>query len=628
MNTLMIRNLFISLLATALLSCQNREVFPPAPYGATPNEAQLQWHEVDFYGIIHLSLNTYTDKEWGYGDESVKLFNPYRFDAKTIVSAMKEAGMKGVLLVAKHHCGFCLWPTSTTDYSVKNSPWRKGKGDMVREFADAAREAGLKFGVYNSPWDRNDADYGKPEYIQRYREQLRELHTNYGDIFISWYDGANGGDGYYGGAREMRKLDLENYYDWDSTFVMVRRWQPLAAIFNFKDIRWVGNERGFAGDPCWETYDPAPEGSATWNPTNGQRNGQCWMPAECDVPLRPGWFYHKSENERTKTPEQLFDLYFRSVGRGQAFDVGLAPDTKGQLHPNDIRSLKGLGDLLKQTFTKNYAEDASVSVNQTRGKSGDFSASHLTDNDKQSYWSTDDDTTEGEIILEWKQPQTFNIISIREYLPLGQRIDSAVVETLSGKQWTLFAKATSIGANRLLRCEPVKTAKLRIRTYGPVCPAVSEIGVYREPERIILPVETNNTTGLDKLSKTGWNIVSDSTDRRVFDEDVSTVWHTKGKQELCIDLGRETVVSAFVYTPPVTGSAGLVSKYELYISDSPVQWGKAVAGGEFGNIRNNPLPQTIQFLEPVKGRYIRFAAPATIDDAPMTAAEVDVFCKK
>ena len=285
--------ILICCISAILISCGEKTP-PPAPYGATPSQAQLQWHDADYYGMICISTITYTDKEWGYGDEPAELFNPVRFDAGEIVAVMKEAGMKGVLLVAKHHGGFCLWPTSTTSYSVKSSPWHDGKGDMVREFADAARKAGLKFGVYCSPWDRNDADYGKPEYLQRFRRQLRELHTNYGDLFLSWYDGANGGDGYYGGAREKRKLDLENYYGWDSTFAMVRKWQPLAAIFNGDgaDVRWVGNERGFAGDPCWATFNPMPEGSSEWNPGNGQRNGKCWMPAECDVPIRPGWFYH------------------------------------------------------------------------------------------------------------------------------------------------------------------------------------------------------------------------------------------------------------------------------------------------------------------------------------------------
>ncbi|MDR1810602.1 MAG: alpha-L-fucosidase [Prevotella sp.] len=493
------RNLFIGLLAAALASCQNAE--PPAPYGATPNEAQLQWHDADFYGLVHTS-NVIYDKAQGYDDAD--LFNPKQFDAKKIVAAIKDGGMKGVVLVAKHHCGFCLWPTSTTEYSVKNSPWRDGKGDMVREFADAAREAGLKFGVYCSPWDMNDADYGRPEYLQRYREQLRELHTNYGDIFLSWFDGANGGYGYYGGAKEIRKFDLEEYYEWDSTFAMVRRWQPLSAIFNGlrADVRWVGNESGIAGDPCWATYDPAPEGSAEWRPTNGQRNGKFWMPAECDVSIRPNWFYRQSQDEQVKTPEQLFDLYFMSVGRGQAFDLGVCPDRDGLLHPNDIRSLKGLGDLLKQTFTDNYTQTATVTVNQTRGGSKKFSAQNLIDNDKKTYWCTDDDTSEGEIILEWEQPQAFNIVSLREYLPLGQRIDSISAEVFVGEGWQPFAKAASIGANRLLRCEPVKTAKLRIRTYGPVCPALSEIGIYKEPERIVAPVKPDKATGLEPVAKT------------------------------------------------------------------------------------------------------------------------------
>jgi alpha-L-fucosidase len=612
--------LLICCISVLLISCGEKTP-APAPYGATPSQAQLQWHDVDFYGMICISTITYTDKEWGYGDEPAELFNPGRFDADEMVAVMKDAGMKGVLLVAKHHGGFCLWPTSTTDYSVKSSPWRNGKGDMVREFADAARKAGLKFGVYCSPWDRNDADYGKPEYLQHFREQLRELHNNYGDIFLSWYDGANGGDGYYGGAREMRKLNLENYYDWGNTFAKVREWQPLAAIFNGHgaDLRWVGNEQGFANDPCWATFDPA-----KWHPGNGQRNGKCWMPAECDVPVRPGWFYHESQNEQVKTAEQLFDLYFLSVGRGQALDIGLAPDRDGKLHPNDVQSLKGLGDLLRQTFTKNYAADATITVNQTRGESKKFSGKHLTDNDKKTYWSTDDSITEGIITLEWTQAQTFNIISLREYLPLGQRIDSISVEIFANGQWKPFIKASSIGANRLLRSEPAEASKVRIRTYGPVCPALSEIGIYRELERTVAPVKPDKVTDLEAVPHTAWKLLPASANRHAFDDDVSTVWRATAGQELSIDLGNETVILAFVYAPPVTGTKGLITNYELYISNNPEQWGQVVSSGEFGNIRNNPQPYTIRLEKPIRGRYIRLAATATIDDAPMVVAEVAV----
>jgi alpha-L-fucosidase len=623
------QTIFITCLSVFILSCGDKTP-APVPYGATPNKAQLQWHEVDYYGMITISTNTYTDKEWSYGDESAELFNPSRFDADEMVAIMKEASMKGVLLVAKHHGGFCLWPTSTTDYSVKSSPWRNGKGDMVREFADAVRKAGLKFGVYCSPWDRNDADYGRPEYLQRFREQLRELHTNYGDLFLSWYDGANGGDGYYGGARERRKLDLENYYDWDNTFAMVHKWQPLAAIFNGPgaDIRWVGNERGFANDPSWATFNPTAEGLTISDLGHGQRNGECWMPAECDVPIRPGWFYHESQDGQVKTAEQLFDLYFLSAGRGQAFDIGLAPDPSGKLHPNDVRSLRGLGDLLKQTFTKNLAADVTVTVNQTRGESKKFAGKYLTDNDKNTYWCTDDSITEGTITFEWKQPQTFNIISIREYLPLGQRIDSVSVEIFADGQWKPFAEASSVGANRLIRGELTDASKVRIHTYGPVCPALSEVGVYREPDRTIAPLKSDRTQDLEQLAATAWTLIPVSADKRAFDEDIASIWRASGENELCIDLGSETEISAVVYTPPVTGSAGLITNYEIYISNNPEQWGSPVSSGEFGNIRNNPQPYLIRPKKPVGGRYIRLAATATIDGASMAVAEIAIFTNR
>jgi len=482
--------LLIIFLTSILVSC-SRSSEPPAPYGPTPSEGQLQWHDVDFYGMICISTITYTDQEWGYGDEPASLFNPEKFDARQIVGVMKEAGMKGVLIVAKHHGGFCLWPTATTDYSVKSSPWRDGKGDMLRDFSDAAREAGLKFGVYLSPWDCNDADYGTPVYLERYRQQLRELHTRYGDTFLSWFDGANGGRGYYGGAREIRQIDRSTYYDWDNTWAMVRQWQPHSAIFSDVglDVRWVGNEKGLAGDPCWATYTPeAPDGGKPScgftkyeQGVNGHRNGKYWMPAECDVPIRPGWFYHAAQDDLVKSPKTLFDLYFMSVGRGCALDIGLAPDKSGLFHPNDVASLQGLGRLLKETFSTNLAGDAKVKVNGTRGNSKTFSPSNLLDKNPNTYWSVNDNTTNGEIIIEFRKPTLFNIISLREYLPLGQRIDNITVETFNGKEWQPFDQATSIGACRLLRGQPVETSKIRITTSGPVCPALSEVGVYLEP---------------------------------------------------------------------------------------------------------------------------------------------------
>ncbi|RPI19457.1 MAG: hypothetical protein EHM61_28290, partial [Acidobacteria bacterium] len=296
-------------------------VEPPKPFGAVPTDRQLRWHQLQFYGFIHFTVNTFTDKEWGYGDEPESIFNPADFDAGQIVRTAKEAGMKGLVLTCKHHDGFCLWPSEFTEHSVKNSPWRNGKGDLVRDIADACRRQGLEFGVYLSPWDRNHKDYGTPAYISYYRNQLRELLTRYGPIFEVWFDGANGGDGYYGGARETRRIDNRTYYDWDRTWSIVRELQPMACMFSDggPDVRWVGNERGVAGDPCWSTMDRAGllPGHADAKQLNaGQRGGTDWLPAEVDVSIRPGWFYHSREDAAVKSPEQLVDIYYKSIGRG------------------------------------------------------------------------------------------------------------------------------------------------------------------------------------------------------------------------------------------------------------------------------------------------------------------------
>ncbi|MBT7676242.1 MAG: alpha-L-fucosidase, partial [Flavobacteriaceae bacterium] len=233
-------------------SCSN-EILPIPPVEPLPNEYQLAWQELEYYGFIHFNMNTFTNKEWGYGDEIPAQFNPSELDARQWARVAKEAGMKGLIITAKHHDGFSLWPSAYTEHSVKNSPWKEGKGDLIQELSDACKEFGLKFGVYLSPWDRNHADYGKKEYVDYYRNQLRELLTNYGPIFEVWFDGANGGDGFYGGANEERRVEKRTYYEWPTTIDLVRDLQPKAVIFSDAgpDIRWVGNERGYAYDTTW-----------------------------------------------------------------------------------------------------------------------------------------------------------------------------------------------------------------------------------------------------------------------------------------------------------------------------------------------------------------------------------------
>lgn len=463
----------------------------PKPFGAVPAPRQLKWHETDVYGLIHFTPTTFENKEWGYGDADPKIFNPTQFDAEKIVAALKAGGLKAVILVAKHHDGFALWPTKTTNYNISLSPFRNGKGDMVKEFEQACRKFNMKFGVYCSPWDRNNAQYGTDAYVEIYRNQLRELYSNYGELFMSWHDGANGGDGYYGGAKTTKKIDRSTYYGWDTTWAITRKMQPHANIFSDIgwDVRWVGNERGFAAETSWATFTPVPaEGESKTVPGQlddkqnpfGTRNGNNWVPAECDVPLRKGWFYHPEEKDKVKKPEQLFDLYLKSVGRGGALDLGIAPNTLGLLSDEDMASLKGFGRLVSESFKNNLAATASVVSKDTRGKN--FATKNLTDNNTNTYWASRDEEHHPSIEFYWKEPVLFDLIRLREFIPLGQRVESFQVEIHDGKQWNKIAEATSIGAARIIYLEsPVKTNKARIIiNASPVCVTFSEIGFYKK----------------------------------------------------------------------------------------------------------------------------------------------------
>ncbi|WP_443936922.1 alpha-L-fucosidase [Pedobacter sp. MW01-1-1] len=461
----------------------------PVPYGAVPSTRQLAWHDVEVYGLIHFTPTTFENKEWGYGDANPTVFNPIDFNATQIVKAAKAGGLKGIILVAKHHDGFALWPTKTTDYSISKSPFRAGKGDMVKEVEQAVRANGLKFGVYCSPWDRNHPLYGTDKYLTIYQAQLKELYSNYGQLFMSWHDGANGGDGYYGGAREKRSIDNTTYYDWNNTWAITREMQPMANIFSDIgwDVRWVGNEQGFAAETSWATFTPEPAagknvavpGQANWpiNPV-GTRNGKFWVPAECDVPLRKGWFYHP--NEKPKTPEELFNLYVRSVGRGAGLDLGLAPDTKGQLHEDDVIALRDFGTLVKNTFAKNLAKGAHITASDSRGKA--YDAAKVLDGKKESYWATRDSVHGANFVVDLKAAKTFDVISLQEFIPLGQRIEEYSIEIFEQNAWKKIFDGTSIGAKRLIKLEkPITTTKVRVNvTKSPVCITLSEFGLYKK----------------------------------------------------------------------------------------------------------------------------------------------------
>lgn len=459
---------------------------PPAPFGAVPSARQLAWHELETYAFVHFTINTFTDKEWGYGDESPELFAPTDFDADALVRTVKDAGLRGLVLTAKHHDGFCLWPSRYTEHTIAHSPYKGGRGDIVGEVAEACRRHGIKFGLYLSPWDRNRADYGRPSYIDYYRNQLTELLSNYGPLFEVWFDGANGGDGYYGGARETRTIDNTTYYDWPNTWKIVRELQPQAVIFSDggPDVRWVGNEKGVAGDPCWATINAAGfyPGHAE-RLENGDRHGPQWIPAEVDVSIRPGWFFHP--NEQPKTPAELFSIYLTSVGRGASLILNLAPDRRGRVPEADVAALRAWHAALEMTFATNFAAGATAAASDVRGRDSAYRAANVLDGDGATYWTTDDAVRAAELILDLGTARTFDLVELREYLPLGQRIDRFAVDAweAGSEVWLEIGAATGIGARRLLAVAPTTATKVRIRIIeGAASPALSEIGLFQRVE--------------------------------------------------------------------------------------------------------------------------------------------------
>jgi len=489
------RDFFVnSMLTLGCVSTRADAVPPPAPFGALPSSRQLRWQETETNAFLHFTVNTFTGKEWGDGAEDPGLFNPSNFDPDAILVALKAGGMKGVILTCKHHDGFCLWPTRTTEHCIRNSRWRGGKGDVVRDISRAAARHGLKFGVYLSPWDRNNPDYGKPAYISTYREQLTELLTHYGEIFEVWFDGANGGDGYYGGARENRTIDKHTYYDWQHTWQLVRRLQPKAVIFSDvgPDIRWTGNEKGYAGETCWTTFDPvsadggpaAPGNIVSGASVTGTRFGAHWMPAECDVSIRPGWFWHESEDAHVKTPEQLMELYFKSVGRGANLLLNIPPNRHGLLSPEDVRSLEEFHRHLQSAFEENLASKATLRASNVRGNRNRYGPQSLLDGNRDSYWATDDPVCTPELIVYFKHPVRFNVIRLREAIQLGQRIGAYALDAWGNDAWTQIAQGTSVGSCRLVPlADAIEATRLRLRiTNSPVCIALTELAVFLQPK--------------------------------------------------------------------------------------------------------------------------------------------------
>lgn len=610
------------------LSCTSGKVLPPEPILPVPEPKQVEWQQMETYAFIHFGLNTFNDREWGYGDTDPKTFNPTNLDCEQWAQTLVKAGMKGVILTAKHHDGFCLWPFEGTDYSVKNSPWKNGQGNVVKELSEACKKYGLKFAVYLSPWDRHQANYGTPEYLPYFYAQLHDLLTNYGPVFEVWFDGANGGDGWYGGAKDIRTIDRKNYYNYPRIYEMLDSIQPQAIIFSDggPGCRWVGNEKGFAGATNWSFLrkgEVHPGYDKSYELQYGHPDGNQWVPAECDVSIRPGWFYHPEEDDRVKSPDQLVDLYYRSVGHNATLLLNFPVDRRGLIHPVDSANAVRFHEMIQQQLKTNLVAGMTPKVSNERG--GDFVASALTDDNFDTYWATEDGVTTADIEFSFDTPTWMNRMMLQEYIPLGQRVKAFVVEYLDKDTWLpvkLNEETTTIGYKRLLRFETVETKGMRIRitdARGPLC--LSNVGVYDAGN-----VSDSFVEKVEDIESVPYLLpdVKAEESAKASDKQSQTTCFVEGDR-LLIDLQEERMVSSLHFLPDQgEPNKGLIANYEIRVGTSKEAVNQLVKAGEFSNIQNNPVMQSV-FFTPVKARYIELKATRMIRAGePMGFAELGV----
>ena len=546
-----------------------------------PTPQQYAWQQMELTAFLHFGINTFTGREWGDGKEDPALFNPSELDAEQWVRTLKEAGFKMVLLTAKHHDGFCLWPTATTKHSVASSPWKNGQGDVVKELRAACDKYDMKFGVYLSPWDRNAECYGdSPRYNDFFIRQLTELLTNYGEVHEVWFDGANGE-----GPNGKKQV-----YDWDAFYQTIQRLQPKAVMAIMgDDVRWVGNEKGVVRETEWNAT-VLTAGIYARSQENNKRLGVFskaedlgsrkilekatelfWYPSEVDVSIRPGWFYHAEEDGKVKSLKHLSDIYFQSVGYNSVLLLNIPPDRRGLIHEADIKRLKEFADYRQQTFADN------------RVKNG------------RKYWST---TSGGEAVYALKSKSEINLVMLQEDITKGQRVEAFTVEALTDNGWKEVGKGTTIGYKRMLRFPAVNANKLRVRIDECRLTAyVSQVAAYyAEPLQ-----EETTKEDWNNLPRSGWKQVAAS--------------------PLTIDLGKTVTLSSFTYAPSKAEvKPTMAFRYQFFVSMDGKSWKEVPASGEFSNIMHNPLPQTVAFSQKVQARFIKLEA--TTPDA--TVAKVNM----
>lgn len=575
-----------------------------------PTPQQLEWQRMELTAFLHFGVNTFTGREWGDGTEDPAIFNPTSLDCEQWVRTLKESGFKMAIITAKHHDGFCLWPTKTTRHSVASSSWKGGKGDVVRELRDACKKYGIKFGVYFSPWDRNASCYGdSPAYNQFFIEQLTELLTNYGEVHEVWFDGANGE-----GPNGKKQI-----YDWDAILKTIRRLQPKAvtAIMG-DDVRWVGNEKGIGRETEWSATALTPG----IYPRSGEQNKELgifgkakdlggrdivaratelfWYPSEVDVSIRPGWFYHADQDKQVKSLNHLTDIYFKSVGYNSVLLLNIPPDLRGLINENDVQRLKEFSSYLKKTFARNYVLKGNEAWHGTSGTVRQY---------------------------DIQKEALVNAFMIQEDISKGQRVESFLVEAYKDGSWIHMAEGTTVGYKRLVRFSDTRPERIRVTIRSARGVAnVAAVGLfYAEPL-----ADKNEEVQLSDVPVDGWQVVGGNADsRKAIDGDRKTVWRASALTPLVVDMGDKVEVSGFSYAPSIGEDlTGTIYKYAFYVSLDGESWTKCEASGEFSNIMHNPVPYFVRFGKTYPARYFKLEPLSEINNKNVvTVGEVGILTK-
>ena len=568
-------------------SCSVQE---PAPFGVTPTKAQVEWQKNEYTMFVHFGPNTFTGAEWGSGKEKAEIFNPTALDCGQWASVAKAAGMRGIILTAKHHDGFCLWPNPVSNHTVAQSPWKDGKGDVLKELSEACRDYDLGFGIYISPWDRNDPHYGTDEYNDVFVQTLEHALGSYGHVFEQWFDRACG-EGPNG---------KQQVYDWPLFNSTVLKMQPDAIIFSDygPGCRWVGNESGSAGRTCWSTINVNDD--FTGPPLSlkdlnvGIKGGNHWAAAETDVSIRPGWFWRESENSKVKSLQHLLKIYYESVGRNSLLLLNVPADSRGLIHEVDSVRLMEFRAALDEIFSVDLSEGAEVDASNVRGCSRRFKPQNLLSDDYDKYWAVDDSVTTASFVVTFPEARTFNRVQLQEYIPLGQRVSAFSIDALAEDgSWQPIARETTIGYKRIVHVPTTTTTAVLVNIEeSEACPVLNGFALFMD--NIYTSFEMSNVPSGEVKP---------------------------ASEPLVADMGQLTPIRGFVYAPKLNGEDGVIVDYKVEISEDGQNWTAISPVITFNNIVNNPISQEITFSRYVETRYLKLIPVRVLEAAGNASSE-------